>query len=198
MVNPEQKKAIEHKTGPLLIIAGAGSGKTTVITERIKYLIVERNIPSGSILALTFTDKASYEMQERVDILLPYGYTNLWINTFHSFCDRILRDEAHNMGLDSGYVLLSESESVLFLRTNIFNLGLKLFKPYGNPTKFLDSLLTHFSRLGDEDISPNEYLKWVKDQNSEDTGQYLELANAYKKYQANNKRTLFCKSHCKT
>ncbi len=183
MVNPEQKKAIEHKTGPLLIIAGAGTGKTTVITERIKHLIVERNIPSGSILALTFTDKASYEMQERIDILLPYGYTNLWINTFHSFCDRILRDEAHNMGLDSGYVLMSESESVLFLRTNIFNLGLKLFKPYGNPTKFLDGLLTHFSRLGDEDISPDEYIKWVKDQSSEDKNQYLELANAYKKYQ---------------
>lgn len=180
-LNPEQKKAIEHGNGPLLIIAGAGTGKTTVITERIKYLIVEKNISPSSILALTFTDKASYEMQERVDILLPYGYTNLWINTFHAFCDRILRDEAHNIGLDIGYKLMSESESVLFLRTNIFNLGLKLFKPYGNPTKFLDALLTHFSRLSDEDVTPDEYVKWAKRQTTEKE-QYTELANAYKKY----------------
>ena len=181
-LNSEQKKAIEHGSGPLLIIAGAGTGKTTVITERIKYLIVEKNIPPASLVALTFTDKASYEMQERIDILLPYGYTNLWINTFHSFCDRILRDEAHNIGLDMGYKLMSESESVLFLRTNIFNLGLKIFKPYGNPTKFLDALLTHFSRLSDEDVAPDEYIKWAGKEKSAENQQYVELSNAYKKY----------------
>lgn len=139
-LNQEQLQAVRHGKGPLLIIAGAGTGKTTVITQRINFLIVDKKIPAPSILALTFTEKAAYEMQERVDILLPYGYTNLWIHTFHSFCDRILRDEAHNIGLDPNYKLISESESILLMRQNIFYLGLKIFKPMGNPTKFLNEI----------------------------------------------------------
>ncbi len=184
ILNEKQKKAIEHENGPLLIIAGAGTGKTTVITERIKHLIVDKNIPPSKILALTFTDKAAHEMQERVDVLLPYGYTNLWIHTFHAFCDRILRDEAHNIGLDPNYKLISEAESVFLLRKNVFDLGLNLFKPLGNPTKFLDALLTHFSRLKDEDVTPIEYIKWAEAQKEiEDTQQYLELARVYKNYE---------------
>ncbi len=204
-LNKEQIDAIKHGNGPLLIIAGAGTGKTTVITERIKHLIVDKKIDPPRVLGLTFTEKAAFEMQERVDVLLPYGYTNLWIHTFHSFCDRILRDDAHAIGLDTNYKLISESESVLLLRQNIFNLGLKLFRPLGNPTKFLDGLLTHFSRLKDEDISPSEYIHWAQkfptnfiragsrmkttigtkndNQNLEDKKQYIELANAYKKYE---------------
>ncbi|MBI2621921.1 MAG: ATP-dependent helicase [Candidatus Levybacteria bacterium] len=191
-LNKEQLRAVQHGSGPLLIIAGAGTGKTTVITQRIKHLIVEKNIPPESILALTFTDKASYEMQERVDVLLPYGYTNLWIHTFHAFCDRILRDEVHNIGLDPNYKLISESESVFLMRQNIFNLGLKIFRPLGNPTKFLNALLTHFSRLKDEDISPEEYLKYSRKfeiRNSKfeitpgEIAQTKELANAYQKYE---------------
>ncbi len=183
-LNPEQLTAVKHDKGPLLIIAGAGTGKTTVITERLKYLIVDRNTPPSSILALTFTEKAASEMQERVDVLLPYGYTNLWIHTFHSFCDRILRDEAHTIGLDPSYKLISESEAILLMRKNIFDIGLKLFRPLGNPIKFIDALLVHFSRLKDEDISPDEYIKWAKNQEStEDSAQYLELANSYKEYE---------------
>src|SRR5690606_35241604 len=175
-LNPKQKSAVEHKNGPLLIIAGAGTGKTTVITERIKHLIVKRNIQPQNILALTFTDKAAYEMQERIDILLPYGYTNLWIHTFHSFCDRVLRDEAHNIGLDPGYKLMTETEGVLLARQNIFELGLKKFRPLGNPTKFLDALLVHFSRLKDEDITPADYMKWASNTNKENRDEYVELA----------------------
>jgi DNA helicase-2/ATP-dependent DNA helicase PcrA len=183
-LNEKQLKAIKHNQGPLLIIAGAGTGKTTVITERIKYLILEKDINPSQILALTFTEKAAFEMQERVDILLPYGYTNLWIQTFHSFCDRVLRDDAHTIGLAPNYKLISEAESILLMRQNIFNLGLKLFKPLGNPTKFLDALLTHFSRLKDEDISPEEYLGWAKTQkSSDDKKQYLELAEAFSAYE---------------
>src|SRR5260221_470962 len=193
ILNSHQLAAIHHGNGPLLIIAGAGTGKTTVITQRIQHLIIDRKIPPSHILALTFTDKAAYEMQERVDILLPYGYTNLWIHTFHSFCDRVLRDDAHAIGLDSGYKVISEAESVLLLRQNIFDLGLKLFRPLGNPTKFLSALLTHFSRLKDEDITPTQYLEWVrkrkalhvkgKDEEMEDLEQYFELAHAYKNYE---------------
>src|SRR3989344_4851834 len=183
LLNSEQISAIKHETGPLLIIAGAGTGKTTVITERIKRLILDKKILPQNILALTFTEKAAYEMQERVDVLLPYGYTSLWIHTFHSFCDRILRDEAHNIGLDSNYKLISEAEAVLLLRQNIFDMGLKTFKPLGNPTKFLDGLLKHFSRLKDEDITPKEYIKWANTQKDENNRQYLELAYAYEKYE---------------
>jgi len=183
-LNSKQLEAVRHDRGPLLIIAGAGTGKTTVITERIKHLIVDKNMEPSSILALTFTEKASYEMQERVDILLPYGYTNLWIHTFHSFCDRILRDEAHLVGLDPSYKLISEAESVLLMRRNIFDLGLRVFKPLGNPNKFLDALITHFSRLKDEDITPDEYINWAKSQGIKaEAEQYLELANSYKKYE---------------
>ncbi|MDP2585816.1 MAG: UvrD-helicase domain-containing protein, partial [Candidatus Levybacteria bacterium] len=183
-LNPQQITAVRHLLGPLLIIAGAGTGKTTVITERIKYLILEKKILPAQILALTFTDKAAREMEERVDVAMPYGYTQMWISTFHAFCDRILRNDAHAIGLDPGYKLISTAESILLLRQNIFNIGLNIFKPLGNPTKFLDALLTHFSRLKDEDVSPKEYLEWVKKQKSEDeTKQYLELANAYQKYE---------------
>lgn len=182
-LNSEQISAIKHGTGPLLIIAGAGTGKTTVITERIKHLIVEKNIPSGNILALTFTEKAAFEMEERVDVLLPYGYTNLWIHTFHSFCDRILRDEAHNIGLDPNYKLISEGEAVLLMRQNIFDMELKIFKPLGNPTKFLDDLLKHFSRLKDEDVTSKEYIKWANKQKNEDNRRYIELARTYEKYE---------------
>lgn len=183
-LNSQQAKAIKHKNGPLLIIAGAGTGKTTVITQRIKYLIINKKIDPQNILALTFTEKAAFEMQERIDVLLPYGYINLWINTFHSFCDRILRSEAYNIGLDPNYKLLSESEAILLLRQNIFDLGLKMFKPLGNPTKFLDALLVHFSRLKDEDITPEEYMIWAKKiKNKEEKSQYIELANAYAGYE---------------
>ena len=106
-LDDNQLKAVNHLKGPLLIIAGAGTGKTTVITEKIKHLIIDRKIPSSNILALTFTDKAAFEMQERIDILLPFGYTNLWIHTFHSFCDKILKNEAHTIGLNPNYKLIS-------------------------------------------------------------------------------------------
>ncbi|MBF8249706.1 MAG: hypothetical protein HW400_307 [Candidatus Levybacteria bacterium] len=193
-LNPQQITAIGHLAGPLLIIAGAGTGKTTVITERIKYLILEKKILPTQILALTFTDKAAREMEERVDIAMPYGYTQMWISTFHAFCDRILRNDAHAIGLDPGYKLISEAESILLLRQNIFNLDLNLFRPLGNPTKFLDALLTHFSRLKDEDVSPKEYLLWVqnptfakasadKQKSADEFKQYLELANSYQKYE---------------
>ncbi len=207
VLNPEQKRAVEHKQGPLLIIAGAGTGKTTVITERIRWLINQGLAKPAEILALTFTEKAAQEMEERVDQAMPYGYTQMWIATFHSFCDRVLRDEAVNVGLDPGFVLMTEAESLLFLKNHLFDLPLNYFRPQGNPTKFLGGLLQHFNRLRDEDISPNEYFHWaqtqkshfaeipqggqVKSQNDKskikidktEVRKYLELARAFKKYQ---------------
>ncbi len=187
--NEEQIKAVQHGDGPLLIIAGAGTGKTTVITQRIKYLILEKKVDPSSILALTFTEKAAKEMEERVDIALPYGYTQLWISTFHSFCDRILRDEAVHIGLNPAFKLSTEAESMLFLKKNLFKLQLDYFRPLGNPYKFLQGMLQHFSRVKDDDITPEDYCKFaeeMKQNTAEDpleVKKVVELAYAYKTYE---------------
>ena len=162
-LNSEQKKAVEYLDGPLLIVAGAGTGKTTVITEKIKHLISEKKVKTSQILALTFTQKAAAEMEERVDVALPYGYTDTWIMTFHSFCDRILKEEAINIGLNPRYRLLTQAETTQLIIDNLFKLNLNYFRPLGNPTKFVSGLLSHFSRLRDEDILPQQYRDWAKE-----------------------------------
>ena len=131
-LNTEQLEAVTYADGPMLIIAGAGTGKTTVITERIKYLILEKNIPPSEMLALTFTEKAAREMEQRVDVALPYGYTQMWISTFHAFCDRIMREEAINIGLTPAFKLSTEAETILFLRKNLYQFSLDYFRPLGN------------------------------------------------------------------
>ncbi len=189
-LNEEQKKAVTFGDGPLLIIAGAGSGKTTVVTERIKHLISSGRAHPTEILALTFTEKASREMEERVDMALPYGITQMWISTFHAFCDRILRNEAINIGLDPGYKLMTEAETILFFRKNLFTFDLHYFRPYGNPMKFISGMIQHFSRLKDEDVDPMQYLAWVNSESGisnleleEETQKYKELAHAYRTYE---------------
>lgn len=193
-LNSAQEQAVEHLSSPLLIVAGAGTGKTTVITEKIKYLITKKKASPEEILALTFTDKAASEMEERVDIALPYGYTETWIMTFHAFCDRILKDEAAAIGLDLGFSLMSQSEAIQFLTDHLFDLNLDYFRPLGNPNRFIAGLLNHFSRLQDEDIGPKQYLSWAKRFKTKnlkskakeaqiEADKYLELALAYEKYQ---------------
>src|SRR5438093_5940701 len=95
-LNEAQRQAVTHHTGPILIVAGAGTGKTTVITRRIAWLIATRRARPDEILALTFTDKAAAEMEERVDTLVPYGYADVEIATFHAF-----RSEEHTSELQS-------------------------------------------------------------------------------------------------
>jgi len=190
-LNKEQEKAVKYGSGPLLIIAGAGTGKTTVITERIKYLILAKKVKPDEILALTFTEKAAQEMEERVDVAMPYGYTNMWISTFHSFCDRVLRDYALHIGLDPRYKLMTESETIQLIRKNLFNLpaqagfDLDYFRPLGNPTKFVGGMLQHFSRLQDEDVSPKDYLAYageLREGGRLEIKKTKELANAYRTY----------------
>jgi len=189
-LNAEQKKAVRFGDGPLLIIAGAGTGKTTVITERIKYLIASGRAKPSEILALTFTEKASREMEERVDIALPYGVTQMWISTFHSFCDRVLRSDGLALGLDPNYRLMTEAETIQFFRINLFSFALSYFRPLGNPVKFISGMIQHFSRLKDEDINPEQYISWVqskkeilKDEEHDEKERYLELAHAYRTYE---------------
>src|ERR1035437_8707539 len=172
-----QSQAVKHDTGPLLIIAGAGTGKTTVITERIKHLVIKKKVEPSKILALTFTEKAAKEMTDRIDRAMPYGYTQMWISAFHAFCDRILRNESIHIGLNPSYKLMTEAESILLLRQNIFQFNLNYFRPLGNPNKFLEALIQHFSRLKDEDISPAEYLKWAKSENLKNVNHKSEIIN---------------------
>lgn len=162
-LNNEQKEAVTHTSGPLLIIAGAGTGKTTVVTRRIAHLINEGTVEADQILALTFTDKAAGEMEERVEALLPNGYVDLWVSTFHGFGDRILREHALDIGLSNDYRLLTDTEQWLLLREHIDELELDYYKPKGNPTKFIQALVSHFSRLKDEDITPEQYLKYAEE-----------------------------------
>src|SRR5258708_37454957 len=181
-LNKEQLQAIRHGSGPLLIIAGAGTGKTTVITERVKYLIEKGLAKPEEILALTFTEKAVREMEERIDVALSYGYTNMWVLTFHSFCERVLRQQALHIGLDPKFKLTTEAETVQLIRQNLFKFKLNYFRPLGNPYKFIGGMIQHFSRLQDEDISPIDYVNWLKKQKTKEE-KYEELANAYRTYE---------------
>jgi DNA helicase-2/ATP-dependent DNA helicase PcrA len=153
-----QRKAVTHGEGPLLIVAGAGTGKTTVITRRIAWLIAEKRAKPSEILALTFTDRAAFEMIERVDRLVPYGHNDAPISTFHAFGDRLLREHAFEAGLSDRSSVLSRAEQIILLREHLFDLPLDRYRPLGNPTRFLSGLVSLISRLRDEDVTPDAYL----------------------------------------
>ena len=121
-LNPQQKKAITYSDGPLLIVAGAGTGKTTVITQRVAWLIREKKANPDEILAITFTDKAAGELEERIDQLMPYGYVDLWISTFHALGERILKEEALEIGLDTNFELLDKVGQWQFIRRHLFKM----------------------------------------------------------------------------
>jgi DNA helicase-2/ATP-dependent DNA helicase PcrA len=193
-LNPEQKKAVSHGEGPLLVIAGAGTGKTLVIIRRIAHLIAQKKAKPGEILALTFTDKAAQEMEIRVDQLVPYGYIDVSISTFHAFGDRVLRDHAIDLGLRPDYRVLSRAEQMVFLREHIFEFPLKYYKSLSDPTRHLEALVNVISRAQDEDVTAEEYLKWAKKkakakgqrpkaEGIEELNKQLEIAKIYAKYQ---------------
>lgn len=192
-LNDEQKKAVTFGNGPVLIVAGAGTGKTSVITRRLAWLIVSEKVKTDQLLALTFTDKAAQEMEERVDRLLPYGYVDLWVSTFHAFGERILKSHGLEIGLPNDFKLLDQTEQWRLIRSNLDKFNLDYYRPLGNPTKFIHALLRHFSRAKDEEIYPDEYLKYAQDlklnSDSVDSERGLEIqrvnevANAYHVYQ---------------
>jgi len=197
-LNQQQRAAVTYGEGPLLILAGVGTGKTTVITRRIAWLIAEKCAKPAEILALTFTERAAAEMEERVDLLVPYGYIEAKIGTFHSFCDSILRENAILLGLSPDYQILTEAEQVIFLKDHLFELPLQRFRPLGNPVKHLAAILTLFSRAKDEDVTAGEYLAYAENLaaevdegateeermlHQEEIADQMELAQTYVAYQ---------------
>ncbi|MDT4958420.1 MAG: ATP-dependent helicase UvrD/PcrA, partial [Pseudonocardiales bacterium] len=110
-LNPQQRAAVVHHGGPLLIVAGAGSGKTRVLTHRVAYLLAERGAQPGEILAITFTNKAAGEMKERVAALVGPRAKSMWVSTFHSMCVRILRAESKTLGFKSSFSIYDADDS---------------------------------------------------------------------------------------
>jgi DNA helicase-2/ATP-dependent DNA helicase PcrA len=195
-LNAAQRDAVTHDTGPLLIVAGAGTGKTTVITRRIAWLIATRKARPEEILALTFTDKAAAEMEVRVDTLVPYGYADVTIATFHAFGDRVLRENALEMGLTPDFRVLSRAEQVIFFRDRLFEFPLEHYRPLGDPTRHIQAIISLISRAKDEDVAPEAWIAHAEDllaQSVADPGneelrdhaaQQMELARTYARYQA--------------
>ncbi|MCC7356239.1 MAG: ATP-dependent helicase [Candidatus Doudnabacteria bacterium] len=187
-LNEEQEQAVKHVDGPLLIVAGAGTGKTTVITRRIGYILEQKLAKPDELLALTFTEKAATEMAERVDKLLPLGNVDPWISTFHSFCERILKAHALDIGLPNDFKLLDSTARWILVYKNFDKFTLDYYRPMGSPNRFIDALLSHFDKCKDETITPQEYLAYaesldIKDTDPEEIDRLKEVANAYDTYQ---------------
>ncbi|HEU0051125.1 MAG TPA: UvrD-helicase domain-containing protein, partial [Patescibacteria group bacterium] len=160
-LNESQIQAVTHTHGPLLIVAGAGTGKTTVLTRRYGYLLKEEHVKPENLLALTFTEKAAGEMEDRVLQLLPSGTYDFWISTFHGFCQRVLEAHGLEIGLPNQFRLLTPTDAWLLLKRRFEELPLEHYRPLGNPVKFLRSLLQHISRAKDEGITPEQYLSFI-------------------------------------
>lgn len=150
-LNPEQEKAVKHFKGPLLILAGAGSGKTRVLTHRIAYLISEYNVNPWNILALTFTNKAAGEMRERVDGIVGQGAEDIWVSTFHSTCVRILRRHIEALGYARSFTIYDGDDQRTLMRDILKYLQL-------DPKKFKERVvLSAISSAKDELINPTQY-----------------------------------------
>ena len=192
-LNEAQRAAVTHGEGPLLVLAGAGTGKTRVLTRRIAWLIATRKAAPSEILGLTFTDKAAQEMEERVDRLVPFGYTDMTLVTFHALGHRLLSEFGMLLGLPAEPRVLTQAETVVFLRERLFKLPLDRLRPLGDPTKHLDEFVRHFGRLADEDIAPEAYAAFAAAERAaadaaqdaarlDRAGIWSELAACYRAY----------------
>lgn len=151
-LNDKQKEALLATKGPLLILAGAGSGKTKVVTSKIAYLIEELQVPSWKILAITFTNKAANEMRDRVSKLIDEDISSMWIGTFHSICVRILRKNIDKIGYSSSFTIYDRDDQITVVKEAIGELGLDrdIYKPR--------SLVNDISNIKSEGLSPKEYI----------------------------------------
>ncbi|HJA92229.1 MAG TPA: DNA helicase PcrA [Candidatus Eisenbergiella merdipullorum] len=172
MLNDRQREAVLQTEGPVLILAGAGSGKTRVLTHRIAYLIEEKKVNPWNILAITFTNKAAGEMRERVDSIVGFGAESIWVSTFHSACVRILRRYIDRLGYDTNFTIYDsdDSRSVMKDVCKRLNIDTKIYKER--------ALLSEISSAKDELLSPEEYsLNTMGDFSKR------RVAEAYREYQ---------------
>ncbi len=150
-LNDPQREAVNYTDGPLLILAGAGSGKTRVLTHRIAYLIDEKGVNPWNILAITFTNKAAGEMRNRVDQLVGYGSESIWVSTFHSMCVRILRRHIGLLGYDTNFTIYDTDDQKTLMKDicKLLKIDTKIFKER--------SLMSSISHAKEELITPEEY-----------------------------------------
>ncbi len=200
-LQPEQRLAVEHGSGPLLVVAGAGTGKTHVLTARIVHLITSGAAKPHEILAVTFTERAAAEMQERVDINTPIGLNDAVIRTFHGFGDEVFREFALELGRSGELRVLSPAEQVILVREHLYGcaqcdiaLPLKRYRPAGDPLQHVRALLDLFGRARDEDVSPEAYVAYAKslrealgdsldaDVKADEAASHEELAATYDAY----------------
>ena len=190
LLTPEQRAAVEHGEGPLLIVAGAGTGKTHVLTARIVQLIASGRVKPHQILALTFTEKAAATMQERVDLYTPLGLNDAAIRTFHSFGDEVFREFALELGRAGELRVLSAAEQVIFVREHLYELPLRRYRPAGDPLRHVRALLDLFGRARDDDIAPEDYVAFAArmaesatdDASRDEAESQAELAAVYAAY----------------
>lgn len=171
-LNPEQKRAVLHDKGPLLLLAGAGSGKTRVLTHRIAYLIQERGVNPYHILAITFTNKAASEMRERVDHIIGSGSEEIWVSTFHSTCVRILRRYADTLGFTRSFTIYDSDDQKTLMREICKYLSIDTKKTNER------SILSVISKAKDELIFADEFSR-----NAQDSHAQKQYALAYMEYQ---------------
>lgn len=176
-LNPQQKEAVCHTEGPLLILAGAGSGKTRVLTHRIAYLIDEKGVNPWNIMAITFTNKAAQEMKERVDQIVGFGSESVWVTTFHSTCVRILRRYIDRIGFDNRFTIYDADDQKSLMKDICKRLQIdtKLYKER--------ALLAQISNAKDQLVSPEEF-----ELNSQGDYSKMRVAEVYKEYQTQLRR----------
>lgn len=170
-MNEPQQKAVAHTEGPLLVMAGAGSGKTRVLTHRIAYLIQEKGVNPWNILAITFTNKAAREMKERVELLVGPGAESIWMSTFHSMCVRILRRDIDRIGMDRNFSILDASDQLTVIKQVLKELNLD--PKNWNPRTMLGAI----SNAKNELLSPDMYESRVSGYREE------QVAQIYRGYQ---------------
>ena len=172
-LNPPQQQAVCHTEGPLLILAGAGSGKTRVLTHRIAYLIEEKGVNPWHILAITFTNKAAQEMRDRVDKIVGFGSESIWVSTFHSTCVRILRRHIDRLGFDNRFAIYDTDDQKTLIKDvcRKLNIDTKIYKER--------SLLAQISQAKDNLISPDEM-----EMNAAGDYNKKKAAGVYREYQA--------------
>ncbi len=172
-LNDRQQEAVFHTEGPLLILAGAGSGKTRVLTHRIAYLIEEKGVNPWNILAITFTNKAAQEMRERVDKIVGFGSESIWVSTFHSTCVRILRRYIDRLGYDNNFTIYDTDDQKTLMKDicKKLNIDTKVYKER--------SLLAQISHAKDELITPDEM-----EMNAGGDFNQRKVAGVYREYQA--------------